>query len=77
MDEAGREKVRTYGFNHTICEVCWFAREPARFPVTVVRPPGDNKMDYCCVCGSAKITRIWVRMDPQVETFVCEPYWHD
>lgn len=69
--------VSAYGFNHTICEVCWFEREPGRFPVQLVRERGDNRVDQCCLCGSFKLTRIWVRLDPSLGALGCGPGAHD
>jgi len=69
--------VKSYGFNHTVCEVCWFARNPARFPIMLVRLQGDNRLDRCCLCGSTKLTRIWTRLDPDAEPLRCDPATHD
>lgn len=69
--------IRRYGFNHTICENCWFRRSPGRFPVQLVRQPGDNRVDTCCLCGSYKVTQIWVRIAPDADELVCEPGIHD
>lgn len=66
-----------YDFNHTICENCWFERSPGRFPIQLVRDRGDNRVDQCCTCGTFKVTRIWVRIDPKVETVLCGPGFHD
>lgn len=71
------DKVKTYGFNHTICEVCWFAREPTRFPLQVARKVGDNITDRCCLCDSMKVTRIWVRLDPAAEPLRCAAGEHE
>lgn len=69
--------MKSYGFNHTVCEVCWFARNPTRYPVTLVRVQGDNRLDHCCLCGSTKLTRIWVRLDPATEPLRCAAGAHD
>lgn len=68
--------VKAYGFNHTVCEVCWFRRAPGRFPVHLVRERGDNRLDRCCLCGSTKMTRIWTRLNPTLETLQCDPGEH-
>lgn len=58
-------------WNHTICETCWFKREEDRFPVQLMRDPGDLNVDTCCFCGTVKVTRIWVRQDPKSVQLVC------
>jgi hypothetical protein len=51
-------------WTHTICERCWFEREPERFPVQIKRESGDRTVDVCCFCRTVKVTRIFVREDP-------------
>jgi hypothetical protein len=51
-------------WTHTICEICWFIREPNRFPVQIKREPEDYLVDACCFCSQVKVTRIYVREDP-------------
>ena len=63
------EPKRTW--NHRICEVCWFAREPQRFPASIIRELGDHVVDQCCFCGTWKITRIYVRHDPADSKLLC------
>ena len=58
-------------WNHTICETCWFQREPERFPVQVRREDADLVCDHCCFCGSVKVTRIYVRQDPTSSALLC------
>lgn len=58
-------------FTHNICEVCWFAREPDRFPVQVKRDEGDFDVDRCCFCGTVKVSRIYVRHDPTDPALKC------
>lgn len=63
--------MKSYGFNHTVCEVCWFSLHPGHFPAQITRQQGDNRVDQCCLCGSYKITRIWVRLDPRETSLGC------
>lgn len=63
------EVVKTW--THTLCEVCWFKREPHRFPTQVRREADDLVVDYCCFCDSAKVTRIYVRHNPEDAALVC------
>lgn len=58
-------------WTHNICEICWFKREPERFPVQVKREPDDLVVDQCCFCGSIKVTRIYVRQDPKSDALLC------
>lgn len=57
-------------WNHTVCEVCWFAKHPQRFPVQVIRHERQY-VDSCCLCGSPKVTRIFVRIDPVADELLC------
>jgi len=63
------EPKRTW--KHTLCERCWFAREPERFPVQIEREPGDLTVDQCCACDTMKLTRIYTRIDPDDATLLC------
>lgn len=63
--------LASYGFNHTVCEGCWFSISPGRFPIQLVRKQGDNLVDQCCLCGTFKVTRIWVRLDPRETELRC------
>lgn len=56
---------------HTLCEACWFKRQPNRFPTSLIREPGDLVVDLCCLCGTTKITRIFVRIDPASDELFC------
>ena len=58
-------------WTHTICEVCWFGREPDRFPVQIKRDDGDREVDQCCFCNGMKVTRIYVREDPASRLLFC------
>lgn len=55
-------KAKTW--THTICEVCWFKKNPDRFPNQLKRFDGDFSIDHCCYCGSVKLTQIYTREDP-------------
>lgn len=74
--------MKTHGFNHTICEVCWFARcraagQPPRLPIQLARDARDIAIDFCCLCYSMKVTRIWVWIDPETEVLLCEAEAHE
>lgn len=47
-------------WTHSICELCWFNREPDREPARLNLPDQED----CCFCGSPTTSGIYVREDP-------------
>lgn len=64
-------------WTHTVCEVCWFDQNPDRFPVMIRRDPADRTVDFCCFCGSLKVTRIYLRESPDSPRLVLCAGRHD
>jgi len=53
---------RSEGYNHPICDQCWFAINPRRSPVRLIE--SERKRERCCWCGNPTRDGIYRREDP-------------
>jgi hypothetical protein len=66
------------GWNHAICEMCWYNRaadrgEPGR---EAVRLKEDHNRK-CCYCGNDTTYGAFVREDPKSENLLCNKFHQD
>ena len=52
-------------WNHSMCEACWVAYNPDRWPVRVI---DLDVAHICCFCGDPTWVGIFVREDPDSPT---------
>lgn len=57
------------GWNHSLCDDCWYARNPDRQAVRLVNPD----MLVCCACGTLTDSGIFVRAAPASYDYCAHP----
>lgn len=66
VEKAESGAINVSNWNHSICDDCWYAKNPDRDPVAII----DAEVETCCFCGEEHVSGINIRQDPK--TLDCE-----
>jgi hypothetical protein len=56
-----KEDSMSSKWNHSMCVICWYEKNPEREPHVIT----DADEDTCCFCGLKSKAGIYVREDPK------------